>query len=351
MKCKKILQILLVCCLFLSSKVLVFAQEKSHQEIYSGKIVEIVRENDGYQKIKIELDTGEEITTENNPESTGKNINYNDGDKVFLQKYIGENQAEKYVITDYSRTNYLLGLFILFSLVAVIIGRKQGLLSLAAMLITFLIIFKFTLPQILSGRSPFLITTLSCLFIIPLTFYLSHGFNKKTHISIVSTLLTLIITIIVTSISISAAKLTGYSSDEAMFLQIASGNINMRGILFAGIIIGFLGVLDDVTVSQANIVLELKKENLNLGTFELYKKAMKIGRDHIASMINTLVLVYAGASMPLLLLFIGNPQPFVQIINAELIADEVVRTLLGSIGLILAVPLTTFLASLVADSD
>jgi len=351
MKAKKIFQILLICGLFLSCNRAVTAQEEEASQILRGKIIEVIEETTSRQKVNVKLSTGEQITTQNDAETTGKNITYEKGDKVFLQKYIGENQAEKYVITDYDRTGYLLVLFILFSLIATVVAKKQGFLSLAAMLVSFLIIFKFTLPQILLGRSPFLITTLSCLFIIPLTFYLSHGFNKKTHISVVSTLLTLIITIIVTSISISAGKLTGYSSDEAMFLQIAKGNINMRGILLAGIIIGFLGVLDDVTVSQANIVLELKKANLNLGTFELYKKAMKIGQDHIASMINTLVLVYAGASMPLLLLFIGNPQPFVQIINAELIADEVVRTLLGSIGLILAVPLTTFLASLVADSD
>jgi len=351
MKYRKILQIVIVLTALSLLSNIVIAQEKSSQQIFKGKITEILEERESYQKIKVRLDAGKEITTENDPETTGKNINYKEGDKVFLQKYTAENQKEKYVITDYNRTGYLLGLFILFSLMAVIVGRKQASLSIVAMMLSFLIVFKFTLPQILMGKSPFLITVLSCLFIIPLTFYLSHGFNKKTHVSIVSTILALFVTTILTSISISAAKLTGYSSDEAMFLQMADGNINMRGILLTGIIIGFLGVLDDVTVSQANIVFELKKANLNFGTFELYKKAIKIGQDHIASMINTLVLVYAGASMPLLLLFVNNPQPFEQIINAELIADEVVRTLLGSIGLILAIPLTTFLASLVADSN
>ena len=351
MKFRKILPTIIIISALVLIQNGVSAQESQTPETFGGKITEILEERENYQKIRIRLDTGKEITTENNPETTGKNINYKESDKVFLQKYSAENQEEEYVITDYNRTGYLFGLFILFAFMAIAIGKRRGLLSLVAMLISFLTIFKFTLPQILIGRSPFLITGLSCLFIIPVTFYLSHGFNKKTHVSVVSTLLTLIITIIVTAISISAAKLTGYSSDEAMFLQIANGTINMRGILLAGIIIGFLGVLDDVTVSQANIVFELKRASANLGTFELYKKAMKIGQDHIASMINTLILVYAGASTPLLLLFIGNPQPFAHIINVELIADEVVRTLLGSIGLILAVPLTTFLASLVADSD
>jgi len=130
-----------------------------------------------------------------------------------------------------------------------------------------------------------------------------------------------------------------------MFLQIANGTINMRGILLAGNNnwISWCS-RTNVTVSQANIVFELKRASANLGTFELYKKAMKIGQDHIASMINTLILVYAGASTPLLLLFIGNPQPFAHIINVELIADEVVRTLLGSIGLIFSSAANHFLS-------
>jgi uncharacterized membrane protein len=144
---------------------------------------------------------------------------------------------------------------------------------------------------------------------------------------------------------VNLSQLTGFTSEEAGFLQAYKpGLINMKGLLLSGIIIGVLGVLDDITISQSAIVEQLKKANQKLKPIELYQKAMSVGRDHIASMINTLILVYTGAALPLLLLFIDNPHPFSQVINYEIIADEVVRTLVGSIGLILAVPITTLLA-------
>ncbi len=124
--------------------------------------------------------------------------------------------------------------------------------------------------------------------------------------------------------------------------------MNMKGLLLAGIIIGVLGVLDDITISQSAIVFQLKAANEKLKFKELYLRAMSVGQDHISSMVNTLILVYTGAALPLLLLFINNPRPFSEVVNYEIIADEVVRTLVGSIGLILAVPITTVIASWIA---
>jgi len=190
------------------------------------------------------------------------------------------------------------------------------------------------------------------LAIIPATFFLSHGFNKKTWIAIGGTLIALIITGVLADIFVEGAKLTGFASEEAGFLQAHKlGLINIKGLLLAGIIIGVLGVLDDITVSQSAIVQQLKEANSKLKAGELYKKAMSVGKDHIASMVNTLILVYTGAALPLLLLFIDNPHPFSDIINYEIIADEVVRTLVGSIGLMLAVPITTFIAAFIASQE
>jgi len=188
------------------------------------------------------------------------------------------------------------------------------------------------------------------LFIIPITFYLSHGFNKKTTVAVGGTVIALIITGILAGIFVEAAKLTGFASEEAGFLQVAKqGLVNIKGLLLAGIIIGVLGVLDDVTVSQSAIVFQLKQANAKIKAGELYKRAMDVGKDHISSMVNTLVLVYTGAALPLLLLFIDNPHPFSEVVNYEIIADEIVRTLVGSIGLVLAVPITTLIASLTAE--
>jgi len=218
------------------------------------------------------------------------------------------------------------------------------------MAISFLIIFSFILPQIVSGANPVEIAILGSLVIIPVSFFLSHGFNRKTFVAIVGTLIALVITGILSNIFVDTAHLTGFASEEAGFLQvIKQGTINMKGLLLAGIIIGVLGVLDDITISQSSIVFQLKETNSRLTMDELYKRAMDVGQDHISSMVNTLILVYTGAALPLLLLFINNPHPFSEIINYEIIADEIVRTLVGSIGLVLSVPITTFVATMIAS--
>jgi len=168
-------------------------------------------------------------------------------------------------------------------------------------------------------------------------------------VAIAGTLISLIITGILANLFVSESRLTGFASEEASFLQAAKqGTINIQGLLLAGIIIGVLGVLDDITISQSAIVFQLKATKNKIQFGDLYTKAMNIGRDHISSMVNTLILVYAGAALPLLLLFIDNPHPFSEIVNYEIIADEIVRTLVGSIGLILAVPITTFIATWIA---
>src|SRR3990167_3548556 len=200
--------------------------------------------------------------------------------------------------------------------------------------LSFFVIFTFVLPQILSGKDPIFIAITASLFIIPISFYLSHGLNRKTTAAVIGTIIALVVTGILANVFVDAARLTGFASEEAAFLQQAKPDlINIRGLLLAGIIIGVLGVLDDITVSQSAIVFQLKEANPRIRFDELYMRAMDVGQDHISSMVNTLILVYTGAALPLLLLFIDNPHPFSEVINYEIIADEVVRTLVGSIGL------------------
>ena len=159
-------------------------------------------------------------------------------------------------------------------------------------------------------------------------------------------MIALVITGFLAKFFVQVTRLTGYASEEAAFLQYArQGAVDIKGLLLAGIIIGTLGILDDITIAQAAIVQQLKQANKKMKPKELFSQAMRVGQDHIASMITTLILVYTGAALPLLLLFIDNPLPFSQVINYEIIAEEIIRTLVGSIGLITAVPITTFLAS------
>ncbi len=309
------------------------------------------KEKQLYQKLELLITRGsikdEHIVIENGNLPVANLQRYQIGDKVivsFTQDYAGK---DIFFITDYVRRDALIWLFLIFVVITVIIARWRGALSLCGMGASFYIIFSFILPKISAGENPITTAILGSLIIIPVSFFLSHGFNKKTFVAILGTLIALIITGVLSSIFVEMARLTGFASEEAGFLQVAKqGSINMKGLLLAGIIIGVLGVLDDITISQSAIVFQLKAANENLKFKELYSRAMSVGQDHISSMVNTLILVYTGAALPLLLLFIDSPRPFSEVINYEIIADEVVRTLVGSIGLILAVPITTFIAAL-----
>lgn len=330
------------------------------EETLEGKITKIVGQRrittsgsskeQLYQQLEIQIVKGsiygKIINLESGDVYQGSNTIYKVGDKVVIAYARDSAGSESFLITDYVRRTPLLVLFLLFVILTVFIGRWKGLSSIFGMAISFLVILKFILPSIYSGSDPVTIAILGSLAIIPVTFFLSHGFNRKTLVAIVGTLISLIVTGILATLFVEATKLTGFASEEAGFLNVfKEGTINIKGLLLAGIIIGVLGVLDDITISQSAIVQELKLANPELKAKELYSKAMSVGKDHIASMVNTLILVYTGAALPLLLLFVDNPRPFSELINYEIIADEVVRTLVGSIGLVLAVPITTFIAS------
>ena len=328
----------------------VFAQEK----ILEGKIINILEEtqqNDQlYQKLEILVTKGplkdEKITIESGQLPTVNQPKYKVNDQVLVSHTQDLEGDDFFYITDFVRRDSLLLLLFVFVILVAFIGQWRGVSSLFGLVISFLIIFKFILPRINAGWDPILTAIIGSLAIIPLTFYLSHGLNQKTTIAVLGTLGALIITGLLAKFFVGLARLTGYASEEAAFLQVAKqGNFNIKGLLLAGIIIGALGVLDDITVSQAAIVQQLKEADPKISAKDLFDRAMKVGQDHIASMVNTLVLVYTGAALPLLLLFINNPLPFGTVINNEIIAEEIIRILVASIGLIAAVPITTFLAA------
>ena len=337
---------------------------ESKEEVLEGKVVQILEEKQIipvgttepqlYQKLEILVTYGslkdKKIVVENGNLPTSNLQKYKIADYLVINYSQDFEGNDNFYITDYVRRDTLFWLFVVFVVIAVAIGRWQGMTSLVGMAISFLVIFKFILPKISSGSPPVQIAILGSLVIIPATFLLSHGINKKTGIAIVGTLISLIITGLLANTFVMASKLTGFASEEAGFLQAYKpGLINIQGLLLAGIIIGVLGILDDITISQSAIVQQLKAANPRLKFQELYTKAMSVGKDHIASMVNTLILVYTGAALPLLLLFINNPHPFSEVVNYEIIAEEIVRTLVGSVGLMLAVPITTIIASFIAD--
>lgn len=271
------------------------------------------------------------------------NIKYEVGDKVILQN--DSVFAGLYSVTDKVRTGALIKLFIVFLATILIVSGTSGMRSILGLVFSFAVIFKFVLPQILLGGNPVTVALMASVLILSVSYYLTHGINHKSTIAILGTLGALGVTGILATVFASSASLSGFGSEEAGFLIDKLPVASFYSLLLAGIIIGSLGVLDDITISQASIVQELSQANHKLGPGELYLRAMRIGHDHISSLVNTLVLVYAGSALPLLLLFVTSESSFVQLLNYEALAEEVVRTLVGSIGLVSAVPLTTLIAS------
>ena len=251
-----------------------------------------------------------------------------------------------YVLVDRYRLPYLGLIALVFLILAIIFGRLRGLTSVIGLFVSIAILIWFITPNILAGKNPVLVTLVGAEVIALVSMFLAHGFKQRTMLAIVSTLITLGIAEVLGYFFIIGAKLLGNGSEEAYFIQAGYfGAINLQGLLLGGIIIGALGILNDITTAQSAAVEEIHTTDKNLSFKQLYQKGSSIGREHIASLINTLVLTYVGASLPLFLLFTVNSQQLWTVLNSSTIAEEVVRALVGSISLILAVPITTALAA------
>lgn len=271
------------------------------------------------------------------------------GDKVLLARGTTSGIINQpYYITDRYRLPALLFIILLFVMVAVLFGRIRGVTSLIGLAMSVLVLAYFVVPQILAGRDPLLTCLAGAATIALVSLYLAHGFNKRTTIALSGTLITLAISAFLSIFFVSMTKLIGLATDASFYLEIGKNiNLDLRGLLLGSILIGSLGVLDDVTIGQAATVYELKNANQAQGEKELYQRAMAIGREHIASLINTLFLAYAGVALPLILYLAAfqSQIPLWFTLNGEPIAEEIVRTMVGSIAIILAVPITTLIAA------
>lgn len=298
------------------------------------------------QELTVELKGDKDSITLENSDLAGPDARlFYEGDRVYVAETSLPGQDSIYTIADYDRRLPIYILFGIFCAIVVLISGKQGIESFLGMVFSFAVLLKLILPLLMRGVDPMLSALIGAALIIPSTFYLSHGFQKKTHIAVAGTLLTLTATGILSEIFVPLARLSGLADESAFYLKLGSDvSFNFQGLLLAGVLISMLGILDDITISQASIAEELRAAKPKISFSELYSRCMNVGRDHIASMVNTLILVYAGSSLPLLLLFVSSDYSFGQVVNIELVAQEIVHTLIGSIGLICAVPLTTLLA-------
>jgi uncharacterized membrane protein len=262
---------------------------------------------------------------------------------------IGGAQVDPYSFSDFERGRPLVLLAVVFALLVIAGGRLRGARALVGLVVSLAIVLVFIVPSIVEGNSALEVALIGSLAIMLTTISLAHGLGAKTLAASLGTATSLLLTAALASAFTELAHLTGASSEEAIFVRATSGaEISLQGLLLAGMVIGALGVLDDVTVTQASTVMAVKHANPGFSFRPLLESGLSVGRDHVAATVNTLVLAYVGASLPVLLIFsIGNT-PFVDAVNLEAVAEQIVAMLVGSIGLIAAVPVTTALAAALA---
>ncbi|MHA6761644.1 YibE/F family protein [Streptacidiphilus sp. PAMC 29251] len=276
---------------------------------------------------------------------------YSAGEKVIMDYSPTAPAALRYSVSDADRSFPLMILAGIFAVAVVLVGRLRGLAALVALAISFGVLSLFVLPAILKGEDPLRVAVIGGGAIMFLALYLCHGLSARTSVAVIGTLSSLALIGVLGEVFIGLTHLTGNTSDETSLVHSLFTGIKLPGLLLAGVIIGSLGVLNDVTVTQASSVWELRAADPTMGARALYRAGIRIGRDHIASTVNTLVMAYAGAALPLMLLFSIANRGIWTVATSEIVAEEIVRTLVGSIGLIASVPLTTALAALVASRD
>lgn len=321
-------------------------------QILEDKTMDFMGSQNLYQKVKVKLDTGNEIEVEHGGTiriSSDQKVSI--GDQVVLVRFPGADGNFTWQIIDRYRLGTIQFFIGAFFVLVIIMSRKKGLGAILGLIISLIIIIKYIVPQINSGSDPLIVSIIGSIMIMFTTIFLAHGFNKQTAIAVFSTSLTLILTGIISIVAVNLTFLTGLGREEVYNLQFGLGNINTKGLLLGGIMIGVLGVLDDITTAQTAVVFELFKANPKQKIGELFNSAMRVGREHISSLVNTLILAYAGVSLPIFIFIVYNPtnQPLWVMLNSEMISEEVIRSLIGSASLILAVPITTIIASYIAS--
>jgi uncharacterized membrane protein len=269
------------------------------------------------------------------------------GDHVLLVRGVGPSGKATYGFYDYQRSHPLALLAFVFAVVVVAVGRWRGVGALAGLALTWLVMVRFVLPAILEGRDPVAVSLVGAAIIVLVVLFIAHGVTERTATAVLGTLVSLLLVELIATVAVHATSLSGLGNEGTGFIQGFVANVRVQGLLLGGIVIGSLGVLNDITVTQASATWEIHEADPTRRFLDVYRSAMRVGRDHIASTVYTLVLAYAGAALPLLLLFTLASQPLNQVVTAENVAEEVVRALVGSIGLVMAVPLTTALAALV----
>lgn len=287
---------------------------------------------------------GELLLTQGFPGDGSAQPQFEVGDPVFLSVIDAGDGSSFYQYADRDRTLLLGAVALLFAGAVVALGRMRGIAALFGLAISLLILLGFIVPAIIAGKDAVLVALIGGSAIVLVALYLAHGYTPLTHVAAVGAFAALALTTALSWGVVELARFSGLASEESFYLLLIPG-FDLSGLLLAGVVLGAIGALDDVTVTQASAVWEVRQANPALGRSDLFDSGLRVGRDHIASTVNTLLLAYAGAAMPLLILYSLSQQPFGAVASSEVLAVEIVRTLVGSIGLVAAVPITTWLAA------
>lgn len=333
-----------------------FAQDvhQELQETVRATVLEITDEYDRdifgtgatttVQQVRVEIQTGAKA---------GEVVNFeNDlvlleaGDRVFVNRLIAIDGEEYYTFKDIERRPQLLILGVVLLVLVVVFAGWQGIRAIGSLIFSVGAILVLLVPALLAGYDPALASFAIAAVILAATLFFTHGIRPHVVIAYCGTMLAVGVTCLVAWLSVAWLGLTGFSADASVYLNFATGGqLDLAGLLLGSIIIGLLGVLDDVSITQASVVQELRRANKALSWQELYERSVRVGRDHVGSLVNTLALAYVGAALPLVLLYARSEATLLDILNQEVIAAELLRIIVGSMGLVLAVPLTTLLAA------
>ncbi|MFM2381880.1 MAG: hypothetical protein RLZZ76_647 [Candidatus Parcubacteria bacterium] len=268
------------------------------------------------------------------------------GDDVYLHYIKNIHGDEYFIFTDFKRHTQLWVLGALFVALLLVFSGWHGFRALFSLALSIGAIVFGLVPLMLAGWNPILVSLLVSAVVLAVVLYFTHGFNSRSTIAFLGTFGAVLVTCAIAWVSVSTMRLTGFGSDASVSLNFATrGTLDFGGLLLGSIIIGILGMLDDVSITQVSVVRQLKRANKTFDGYQLYSRAIEVGKDHLGSLVNTLALAYVGVSLPLVLLFANADAPLLLTLNQEVVAAEFVRIIVGSIGLILAVPLTTLLAA------
>jgi len=273
------------------------------------------------------------------------------GDRIRVYKNpvpAGSRPTAAYSFADFDRRGAMLWLGIGFVVLLLATGRVHGLRALVGLLASLLIVIKFIVPAILHGSSPFAVAIVGAFAVMLVMMPLSYGLGAKSLAAWLGTAISLLLAAGLAYAFAHVAHLSGASSDESVYLGASQSRLSLQGLLVAGMVIGALGVLVDLTVSQSSTVIALRRANPSLRLGGLFRGALEVGHDHIAATVATLVFAYAGAALPVLLIFSVGETSFADAVNGEAVADAAIAALVGSIGLIVSMPITTALAALLA---